>query len=396
MAKPYWIALSLGLLAGFTLPCQAAGPDPIPLWPQGAPGAQGTDAKDTPEIRLYPVEASKANGCCVVVLPGGGYGALAVDHEGQQVAKWLNSIGVTAAVVNYRLGPKYHHPAPLQDAQRGIRYVRAHAEELKIDPQRVGIMGFSAGGHLASTVSTHFDAGDKASSDPVAQQSSRPDFSILCYPVISLKESFAHAGSRRNLLGEEPDPALVENLSNETQVTKETPPTFIFQTDEDRGVPAENAVAYYLALRKQGVPAELHVYQFGPHGVGLATGNPILTTWKERLADWLKANHFLTSAKRTEVQGNVEFDGQPVRRGVVTFVPKDPNCPTVAAVTSQGKFHLASQAGPAVGEHQVLIYALGDVALHPTIEEATQIAGPEKGLMVEAVPGKNFFEFELK
>jgi len=395
MTRPYWIMMLLGLGLGLTTTSRAAGPEPIPLWPEGAPGAQGTEAADIPEIRLYPADAAHANGCCVVVLPGGGYRALAVDHEGQQVAKWLNSIGVTAAVVNYRLGPKYHHPAPLQDAQRGIRYVRAHAGELKIDPHRVGIMGFSAGGHLASTVSTHFDAGDKESADPVAQQSSRPDFSILCYPVISLKEPFSHAGSRLNLLGENPDPALVENLSSETQVTAETPPTFIFQTDEDRGVPAENAVAYYLALRKQGVPAELHIYQNGPHGVGLAAGNPILTTWKERLADWLKVNHFLTSTKRAEVQGTVEAGGKPVRRGVVTFIPEDRNCPTVAAIVSQGKFHVSAQTGPAIGTHRILIHWLGDVAPHPTLEDAVQIAGPEKGLVVMTVPGKNQFDFQL-
>jgi len=385
--------LAIGL--SVTPPCWAAGPEPIALWPSGAPGAQGTDAKDIPQIRIYPADPAKANGCCVVILPGGGYGALAVDHEGQQVANWLNSIGVTAAVVTYRLGPKYHHPAPLQDAQQGIRYVRANAGGLKIDPHRVGIMGFSAGGHLASTVSTHFDAGDKSSTDPVAQQSSRPDFSILCYPVISFKEPFSHAGSRRNLLGDNPDPALVENLSNETQVTAETPPTFIFQTNEDKGVPAENCVAYYLALRKHGVPAELHIYQHGPHGVGLAPGNPVLGTWKERLADWLKGNHFLTSNKRAEVHGTIQYGDEPLRWGTVSFVPNDANCPAVFAMVSKGKFQLAESSGPALGENRVVIYSLGTVAPEPAVEDAIEIMGLHSGLVVEIVPGKNVVAFNV-
>ncbi len=286
-----------GALMMFGLSLNAAEPQPVALWPNGAPGALGTDEKDVPQLRFYPADPAIATGACVEVLPGGGYGHLAMDHEGKQIAEWLNSFGVSAAVVSYRLGPKYRHPAPLQDAQRGIRYLRANAKELKIDPKRIGVMGFSAGGHLASTVSTHFDAGDASSSDPVAQQSSRPDFSILCYPVISLNSGFTHGGSRKNLLGENPSAELLENLSNETQVTKDTPPTFIFHTAEDKGVPVQNAIVYFEACMKHGVPVELHVYQKGRHGVGLAQNDPVLTTWKERLADWIKINGFLTQAK---------------------------------------------------------------------------------------------------
>ncbi|WP_437228264.1 alpha/beta hydrolase [Planctomicrobium sp. SH661] len=386
--------LTLVALMSWGSACEAAGPDPIRLWPDGAPGAQGDEPKDVPEIRIYPAPEATANGACVVVLPGGGYGGLAMDHEGHQIATWLNSIGVSAAVVSYRLGPKYHHPAPLQDAQRGIRYVRAHAAELKIDPHRVGIMGFSAGGHLASTVSTHFDAGDKESSDPVAQQSSRPDFSILCYPVISMKEKFTHQGSKNNLLGKDPDPALVENLSNETQVTKETPPTFIFQTDKDTAVPAENCVAYYLALRNQGVPAELHIYQNGPHGVGLAPKDPVLNTWKDRLADWLKVNGFLSNAKRAAISGTISVAGTPLRWGTITFTPQEnENAPSASAMVSHGKFSLGSDTGPVQGPNAVTICSLGDVVPRPTIEDV--IVYPSDELVVIHEEG-NVLNRELK
>lgn len=379
-----------------TSPAQAAGPDPIPLWEMGAPGAQGTDATDIPQIRIYPADANKATGACVVVLPGGGYSHLATDHEGHQIGVWLNSIGVTAAVVTYRLGPKYHYPAQLQDAQRGIRYVRAHADELKIDPHRVGIMGFSAGGHLASTVSTHFDAGDASSGDTVAQQSSRPDFSILCYPVISLKSTFGHKGSTRNLLGENPDPQLLESLSNETQVTKETPPTFIFHTGEDKGVPVENALVYFQALRQHGVPAEMHIYQKGPHGVGLAPGDPVLNTWKERLADWLKVNGFLSPAKRAAATGTVNVHGTPLRWGSITFTPlDDPRAPAALAMVSFGKFALDENAGPVVGVNRITIYSLGTVEPWPTQDDAECLTGEKDGLVYQVLPSKNTVGVEI-
>ena len=187
------------------------------------------------------------------------------------MARWLNSIGVSAAVLKYRLGPKYRHPAPLHDAQRAIRYVRSHAAEWKIAPNRIGVMGFSAGGHLASTASTHFDDGSPDAADPIERESCRPDFSVLCYPVISFTAPFAHRGSVRNLLGENPDPQLLHALSNETKVNARTKTrTFLFHTAEDTGVSAQNSLAYYQALLEHKIPAELHVYQNGPHGVGLA------------------------------------------------------------------------------------------------------------------------------
>jgi acetyl esterase/lipase len=272
---------------------QPPGAQTILLWPDGAPGAKGTADADRPSLTIYPANGSSKIPTGVVVCPGGGYTNLAMDHEGTQIAAWLNARGISAFVLKYRLGPKYHYPVELWDAQRAIRYVRAHAAEWGVQSNRIGIWGFSAGGHLASTAGTHFDAGDGAATDPINRQSSRPDFMILAYPVITLEDPYAHVGSRLNLLGEKPDPALIEFLSNERQVTTQTPPTFLFHTTEDKTVPVENSVFFYLALRKAGVPAEMHIYLEGHHGVGLAQNDPVLRTWPDRLADWLHAQGLL-------------------------------------------------------------------------------------------------------
>lgn len=279
---------SLLVLLALPLFAQTQGPEPMLLWPNGAPGALGGEDVDKPTLTAYPAKGSGAVPTGVIVCPGGGYQHLSMIKEGSDVAVWLNHLGISAFVLKYRLGPKYHHPAELSDAQHAIRYVRAHASEYNVRPDRVGIWGFSAGGHLASTAGTHFDNGRKDSSDPVEKQSSRPDFMILAYPVITLHDPLAHVGSRNNLLSTQPDPALVAQLSNETQVTAQTPPTFLFHTTEDKTVPVENSIMFYSALRKVGVPAEMHIYLKGAHGVGLAPFDPILRTWPERLADWMK------------------------------------------------------------------------------------------------------------
>jgi acetyl esterase/lipase len=263
----------------------------ILLWPDGAPGAQGTADEDKPSLALYPANGPNKTSTGVIVCPGGGYAHLAMDHEGTQIAAWLNNLGIGAYILKYRLGPKYHHPVELWDAQRSIRYVRLHAVDLGIRPDRIGIWGFSAGGHLASTAATHFANPDNEA-DPIDRQSDRPDFAILSYPVISMLDPYAHLGSRRNLLGDKPDPALTLLLSNELQVTARTPPTFLFHTTEDQVVPVENSIFFYLALRKAGVPVEMHVYQKGQHGVGLAAADPILRTWPDHLAAWLQLQGF--------------------------------------------------------------------------------------------------------
>ena len=258
-------------------------PRTILLWENGAPGALGSDDSDKPSLTIYPVQGKNISGTSVIVFPGGGYGALAMNHEGRQVANWLNAVGITAFVLKYRLGPRYHHPIELGDAQRAIEIVRTRAAEFGVSPNRVGVMGFSAGGHLAATTGTHFDA------------NTRPDFLILGYPVISFSAPYTHKGSVRNLLGDHPDPKLLEDLSNELRVTAQTPPTFLFTTSADTGVPAENSIAFYLALHKAGVPAELHVFEKGPHGVGLDFGDPALGEWPMLLVNWLRGRSLLNN-----------------------------------------------------------------------------------------------------
>jgi acetyl esterase/lipase len=272
----------------------------IPLYDGKAPHAVGDSAADKPSITVF--KAEKPNGAAVVVCPGGGYGFLADDHEGKQVAEWLNTLGVTAFVLKYRIVTKDRpgpvHPAPLSDAQRAIKLVRLKAKDFGIDPKRVGIWGFSAGGHLASSAATHWDLGLGNGND-IDNRSSRPDFCILAYPVITMEDGVTHAGSKRNLLGAKPDPKLVELMSNEKQVTKNTPPTFIFHTSADTAVLPENAVRFYLACKKAGVPVEMHIYEKGKHGVGLGRdpkwtgGEKSVATWPDRLAEWMKSRELL-------------------------------------------------------------------------------------------------------
>ena len=268
----------------------------IILWPNGAPGAVGKEPNDIPTLTPYFPAKEKATGAAVIVCPGGGYTHLA-DHEGRPVAEWLNTLGISAFVLKYRLGPRYHHPAPLQDAARAIRTVRARATEWNIDPKRIGILGFSAGGHVASTIGTHFDSGKPDASDPIERVGSRPDLMILIYPVITMKE-FAHAGSKRMLLGESPAAELVTLLSNEEQVTKETPPAFLVHTANDPTVRVENSLRFAESLKKAGVPFELNIYERGPHGFGLGGNDPILLTWPQRCADWLRAHGFISRATK--------------------------------------------------------------------------------------------------
>lgn len=291
------IILALFVFA-LTVATSLAAPETVNLWPQGAPGAKGDKPEDTPRVDIY-LPAEKPNGAAMVICPGGGYGNLAVNHEGRQVAEFYNSLGIAAFVLHYRLGSKgYHHPIQLNDAKRALRWVRSNAQKFAIDPRRIGITGFSAGGHLASTAATLFDEGDAAAADPVDRVSSRPDVCVLGYPVITMIKDFTHGGSRNNLLGPDKDnDELAAKLSSQNNVTERTPPTFIFQTDEDKAVPAENAVNYYLALRKKRVPAEMHIYQHGPHGVGLKQDDPVLGTWRFRLADWLRLGGFLGAVK---------------------------------------------------------------------------------------------------
>jgi len=269
----------------------AAEPTVHLLWPDGAPGAIGDEAKDKPQVTVYQPEADANTGCAVVICPGGGYGHLAMDHEGHQIARWLNSFGVTGVILEYRhRGKGYGHPAPMLDVQRALRLTRANAKQWNVNPERVGVLGFSAGGHLASTAATHFDSGKKEADDAIDRESCRPDFAVLCYAVIALDEPFTHRGSQRNLLGDDASEKLIRSFSNEKQVTKQTPPTFLWHTTEDTAVPPENSVMFYLACRKHGVPAEMHIYEKGRHGVGLGRGIAGTEGWPAACQAWLK-NH---------------------------------------------------------------------------------------------------------
>ncbi len=285
--------LAPAILFGSLLLSGAELPIPVPLWPDGAPGALGTSTNDIPTLTAYLPDATNATGAAMVICPGGGYAHLA-PHEGNDYARWLNQHGVTCFVLKYRLGSHgYRHPAMLQDAARAVRWVRAHAPDFQVDPHRVGIMGSSAGGHLAATLLTHFDAGDTNAADVVERESSRPDLGVLCYAVISLGE-FTHQGSRNNLLGTNPPPALVQLLSNELQVTTNTPPCFLWTTFEDKAVPMENTLLFAEALRKNHVPFALHVYEQGGHGMGLKDQAPFAHPhpWAADCLFWLRERKF--------------------------------------------------------------------------------------------------------
>lgn len=292
------------LLVDLALP--AGAPAGVPLYSGKAPESVGDSDLDRPTLTPYLVPNAK-RAAAVVICPGGGYGALALNHEGDKVAKFLNALGVNAFILKYRVAGK-NRPgpllrAPLTDAQTAIRTVRANAAATGTDPNKVGVMGFSAGGHLASTAATHFDDGDPAATG-VAKEGCRPDFAVLCYPVISMRDGVAHGGTRRNLLGAKPDDALQADYSNDERVTARTPPTFLFHTDADAGVPPENAARFYVALKTHKVPAELHIYSVGKHGVGLAddrawTGEPgtaYSASWPARLAAWLASRGLTTPA----------------------------------------------------------------------------------------------------
>lgn len=276
---------------------QSAAPPTVLLWPSGAPGALGKDIPgDQPRLTLFP--APKIPGhdthTAVLVLPGGSYVHLATSYEGVDIAHWLNNLGVSAFMLEYRLGPRYHHPIELGDAARALRWVRQHASEYGYDPNRIGVWGFSAGGHLAATLGTHYDAGNPSAPDAIDRVSSRPDFLILAYPVIDPLGS-ASKTSFTNLLGENADPGLIDDLSLDHRVTAQTPPTFLVAASDDPIVAAQNSINFYSALQRAGVPAELHVYLHGGHGFGLAPLNPTLSSWTARLADWMRSLGFLNT-----------------------------------------------------------------------------------------------------
>jgi acetyl esterase/lipase len=300
----FFYFLCIGLILHSTIAAQQY---TMPLWPAGKipnyQPANEVEKRDTtatihiskvqePGIAVFLPAKRNATGQAVIVCPGGGYGVLSYDWEGTEVAKLLNAKGIAAIVLKYRLPNAKSNVvpnlSPLMDAKRAIRTVRFNAAKWNINKDKVGVMGFSAGGHLASTLGTHFDNGQVNDRDSIEQFSSRPDFMVLVYPVISMDKSITHAGSRNNLIGQNPTEQLVALYSNELQVTKETPPTFLIHATDDKSVPVENSLRFYQAAKDKGVPAEMHIYPRGGHGFGLALGKGYLETWTDRCIDWLK------------------------------------------------------------------------------------------------------------
>ncbi|MEI7830414.1 MAG: alpha/beta hydrolase [Prolixibacteraceae bacterium] len=274
------------------------------LWPEGTPGPvvspkpeetfEGRRVRyvSEPTLTIYLPPKDQNTGVAVVICPGGGYGIEAMDHEGYEVAEFLQSHGVAGIVLKYRL-PFGHSELPLQDAQQAVRLVRYHAEEWLIDPKKVGIAGFSAGGHLASTLSTHFDSGNNDSNSAIGKIGCRPDFSILLYPVVTFKEEWGHMGSRENLIGKTNDWKIIEKFCNELQVTNQTPPAFIALADDDTGVKPRNSIEYYMALKREGIPAELHIFKEGGHGFGMHKTGKAHDQWPLMVVEWMKAMKYI-------------------------------------------------------------------------------------------------------
>ncbi len=275
---------------------RAGEPMTVRLWDGDAPGAVGTSEDDVPTAIVYLPESEQPT-AAMVIFPGGGYGHLAMDHEGHQIAEWANQMGMAGIIVSYRHRRRgYGHPAPMLDAQRAIRLTRHHSQQWNIAPERVGVIGFSAGGHLCTTTLTHFDSGQPQASDPIDRQSCRPDFGIVCYAVVALGESYTHRGSQRNLLGPDPSEQDLRALSNEKQVTEQTPPCFVWHTAEDKSVLVENSLRFYSALAEHKVPAELHVFPAGRHGIGLGADVPGARQWPTLCRQWLERLGVVTEA----------------------------------------------------------------------------------------------------
>ncbi len=301
------IILPLLMTAIATL-SEAAPPVVIPLWPEGVPGAKaiGDERSESggrisnvsePTLTVYAPAVDRPNGTAVIIAPGGGYGMLSTEREGVQYANWLSTLGVTSFVLKYRM-KEFGHPAPLQDVLRAVRLVRSRAAEFKVNPARVGVMGSSAGGHLAASAGTLFDHADGRTGAALDATSARPDFLILMYPVITMDDPHAHVGSRKNLLGDNPSPEVLQLASMEKQVTAATPPTLLIHTQADQSVPVENSILFYQALTRAKVPAEMYLFEHGGHGMGMKDGLGTSSDWPARAAEWLRNRGLLTAVKQ--------------------------------------------------------------------------------------------------
>lgn len=323
----------------------------IALWPDGAPGALGALDIDRPQLTVHLPERD-ATGAGIIVCPGGGYRILAADHEGLQVARWLNRRGIAAFALRYRVGERYHSSVSLLDGLRAVRLVRQRATEFGVAADRIGMLGFSAGGHLTVAVGTQWDRGDANAADPAERESSRPDFLVPVYAVTN--------GILRGRKAEEYTPADVN-------VNAETPPTFLIHTHEDEIVPALQSTLFYDALRRAGVQAELHIYGYGEHGTGIAPGDPDFRDWPVLLVNWMRRSGFLTAAGRQAVRGRVVLDGVAMGMAWITLEPVDPNAPLARTRTSKGddgKFTIPASHGIVPGPHRITVHHVSEQYPH--------------------------------
>jgi len=313
--KDLFYLMSLGLATAFlaapgrgvaqtppTTPADIIPHGPIvDLWEHGAPGAVGEEEQDKPHLEFFSAspDARLQDGLrtAVIVCPGGGYTKLAYDKEGTRIAEWLNLQGITAFVLTYRLAPRYHYPAPIEDGQRAVRWVRAHAREYGVSPNRIGVWGFSAGGHLVGMLGTHFDAGNPTAADAVDRVSDRPDFAISSYGGLTLEKGVAKPGAMGPLMGENPSAAEVDDLSPDKHVSKDTPPYFLYATTTDQSVPVLSTVVFFTALQRAGVSAEMHIFEQGPHGTALAEKYPALSVWPGMLVNWMRLHGWLPAQR---------------------------------------------------------------------------------------------------
>lgn len=320
----------------------------IPLWTGPAPGAEESGELDTPALSVHLPDPQLATGCGVLVCPGGGYRILASDHEGLQVARYLNRCGIAAFVLRYRLGPTYDTDLSHLDGQRAMRWIRSRAGEFGLDKTRIGMLGFSAGGHLTAAVGTKYDLGDPLSSGPVETESSRPDFLVLAYAVIN--------GVVRGKKAKDYYPT-------DTRVTSDTPPAFIMHTHGDSIVPANQSLLFYEALRQAGVQSELHVFGYGDHGLGLGVGDSDLFNWPALLVNWIRRCGFLTGKKRLRVSGKVSFGQHIPGMMWITFIPEDSRAPIARAMVireTKGMYTIPQTEGPTPGPHRMQVTHLSE------------------------------------
>jgi acetyl esterase/lipase len=314
----------------------------MPLWKNTAPYSLGQEEKDVPTLTYFPASAQLRHGTSFLICPGGGYGHLAYEHEGLSVAYFFNQLGIDAYILTYRLGKNgYQHPVPLEDAKRALRMIRSRSASLNCDPQRIGVIGFSAGGHLSSCLATLHDEGQPQSEDVIERQSCRPNLVALFYPVINMKnEPMTNMGSRAQLLGKNPSPENEKLLSTQDQVSPTTPPIFLLHTTNDPAVSVDNTLVFYQACLNHKVPVEMHVYEDGPHGISLGIGHPALSACQDALKHWLENHCFLSKPPAATITSElkISYQGSIVQNGTLTLRSTQPGSSPISDFIRKGKW----------------------------------------------------------